>query len=92
MAALAGVPAAVLAQARARLAELEQRQWVEGGTRDPGQMALFAPSPEDPLSRALADLDPDALSPRQALEVLYELKALAGDSAKPSADGPGRDA
>jgi DNA mismatch repair protein MutS len=32
--------------------------------------------PADPLKEALADLDPDALSPKEALEALYRLKAL----------------
>ncbi|HMU16768.1 MAG TPA: hypothetical protein PKC95_04895, partial [Thauera aminoaromatica] len=50
------------------------------------QADLFAalPEPEDaplshPVLSALADIDPDALSPREALERLYALKRLAGD-------------
>ena len=51
-----------------------------------GQTDLFAgsaaPEPEDlpeaehPMATLLADIDPDALSPREALELLYKLKKL----------------
>jgi len=56
-----------------------------------GALPLFAgttradppPAPEeiDPLQAALAELDPDRLSPREALEALYRLKALLAVSA-----------
>ena len=47
--------------------------------------ALFAASAEaeaihNPIHDALADIDPDALSPREALDKLYELKRLAQPS------------
>jgi len=83
VAALAGVPAAVIKKARQRLAELE-RQNLAGGAADP-QLGLFAPPPPpspapDPsleaLREAVEDLDPDSLSPREALEVVYRLRAL----------------
>ncbi|ACL72368.1 DNA mismatch repair protein [Thioalkalivibrio sulfidiphilus HL-EbGr7] len=83
VAALAGVPAAVIKKARQRLAELE-RQNLAGGAADP-QLGLFAPTPPpspapDPsleaLREAVEDLDPDSLSPREALEVVYRLRAL----------------
>ena len=35
--------------------------------------------PADPLFDALAAIDPDALSPREALEALYALKRLAAE-------------
>ena len=35
-----------------------------------------APPAADPVAEALAGIDPDALSPREALEALYRLKAL----------------
>ncbi len=83
VAALAGVPAAVIKKARQRLAELE-RQNLADGAADP-QLGLFAPTPPpspapDPsleaLREAVEDLDPDSLSPREALEVVYRLRAL----------------
>jgi DNA mismatch repair protein MutS len=42
-------------------------------------MPLFArpPAPPDPLATTLAGMDVDAMSPREALEALYALKALA---------------
>ncbi|WP_396617084.1 DNA mismatch repair protein MutS [Lysobacter soli] len=81
VAALAGLPKAVVQQARGRLAELEQQ------SRDaptpslapvaldaPQQFGLFAPS--SAALDALASIDPDDLTPKQALEALYRLKAL----------------
>ena len=83
VAALAGVPRTVIDNARHHLAELEQRSAGDGGP----QLGLFQgapPSPPDepadpapdPVARRLAELDPDALTPRQALESLYELKEI----------------
>jgi DNA mismatch repair protein MutS len=56
-----------------------------GATRKPArqasadnpQLSLF-PSQSHPLVETLADIDPDRLNPRQALELLYRLKELAG--------------
>ncbi|WP_407910039.1 DNA mismatch repair protein MutS [Lysobacter claricitrinus] len=81
VAALAGLPKAVVAQARARLAELEQqrpddaRAPMTAATLDtPQQFGLFAPS--SAAIDALAGLDPDELTPKQALEALYRLRSL----------------
>ena len=81
VAALAGLPKTVVADARARLAELEQRgdDTQAAGMRpealdSPRQIGLFAPS--SAVHDALAALDPDELTPKQALEALYRLKAL----------------
>ena len=41
----------------------------------PQQFGLFAPA--SAAIEALAALDPDDLTPKQALEALYRLKALA---------------
>jgi DNA mismatch repair protein MutS len=38
-----------------------------------------APAEPGPLERAMAEIDPDALTPRGALDLLYRLKALAAD-------------
>ena len=80
VAALAGIPAAVVRAARKQLREFEQRAAV-----DPLQPDLFAqgapepPEPEwHPVVERLAGLDPDSLTPREALEALYALKKLAG--------------
>jgi DNA mismatch repair protein MutS len=76
VAALAGVPKAVIRQAQARLADLERRQPAADQADSP-QMPLFQAAPEHPAVSALDELDPDGLSPREALAQLYALKALA---------------
>ncbi len=82
VAALAGLPKAALQQARARLAELESHNRdvpvtpMSAPALDaPQQFGLFAPS--SAALDALAGIDPDDLTPKQALEALYRLKALA---------------
>ena len=78
VAKLAGVPAAVVNHARHALAALEAQQ-----SQASAQVDLFAAPPEAPASgqtaidKALATIDPDILSPREALEALYQLKKLA---------------
>ena len=78
VAQLAGMPAGVIRQARAALEAREAQQ--RAGS---AQVDLFAPPPAapapaaSPLADALADLDPDTLTPRQALDALYRLKSLA---------------
>ena len=82
VAALAGLPKTTVQQARRRLAELEQRgsethaaQMAPQALDAPQQFGLFAPAPSA-AQDALAALDPDELTPKQALEALYRLKAL----------------
>ena len=78
VARLAGVPHAVVQHARHTLAALEDHS----ASRQP-QVDLFAPPPEaatpepSPVDAEVARLDPDTLSPREALEWVYRLKALA---------------
>ncbi len=83
VAALAGVPATVIGRARGRLAELEHAalrhaQLQAGDTAV--QLSLFPSDPEPPawrpLKESLQGLDPDAVSPREALEWLYRLKEI----------------
>ncbi|HRO62527.1 DNA mismatch repair protein MutS [Thermomonas sp.] len=81
VAALAGLPKAALQQARARLAELEAQNrdapsvpMSAPALDQPQQFGLFAPA--SAITDALASISPDELSPRQALEALYRLKAL----------------
>ena len=76
VARLAGVPAGVIQAARRKLVLLENQQIAPSNQGD-----LFAPvpppeSPSSPALERLAQIDPDALSPRQALEALYELRKL----------------
>ncbi len=82
VAALAGLPKATLQQARRRLAELEQRGRESHAAEvspqaldSPQQFGLFASAPSA-AQEALAALDPDELTPKQALEALYRLKSL----------------
>jgi DNA mismatch repair protein MutS len=78
VAALAGVPKPVIRQARKYLQALE-----ESALAPAGQSDLFArtrpaePEPAgDPLRDELAKINPDDLSPREALELVYRLKKL----------------
>ncbi len=81
VAALAGLPKSVIQQARARLAELEYQGRDAPSTpmtalalEMPQQIGLFAPA--SAALDALAALDPDDLTPKQALEAVYRLKSL----------------
>ncbi|HEY0953754.1 MAG TPA: DNA mismatch repair protein MutS [Roseateles sp.] len=79
VAKLAGMPASLVRQARATLEALEARS-----NAGDDQFDLFAAPPAPPplpepsaLVAALDGIDPDVLSPREALEALYKLKKLA---------------
>ncbi|MDN3921701.1 DNA mismatch repair protein MutS [Roseateles violae] len=81
VARLAGMPASLVRQARATLEALESRA-LEGQA----QIDLFAAPPQaeaatalapSALDEAMAAVDPDALSPREALELVYRLKKLS---------------
>ncbi|MBB5207095.1 DNA mismatch repair protein MutS [Chiayiivirga flava] len=80
VAALAGLPKSVVAQARRTLAELEQRsrdhvpRTTPAALEQPQQFGLFA-APSAACD-ALAAIDPDELTPKQALEALYRLRSL----------------
>ena len=76
VAKLAGVPSAVVTHARHALNALEAQQ-----TDARAQVDLFAAPPEviiekSAVDKALGTIDPDALSPREALDALYKLKKL----------------
>ena len=89
VAQLAGLPAPVIRAARARLHELEQQSVGAGETPDlfrPMAPPARADTPNasaaqdaalEPLLDALAALDPDRLSPREALDLAYRLAELA---------------
>ena len=83
VARLAGMPAGVIRQARAALDALEADE-----RRAQKQIDLFALAPAEPeppvieaapseLQRLLAAIEPDTLTPREALDALYRLKAIA---------------
>jgi DNA mismatch repair protein MutS len=80
VAALVGIPGSVIRDARRRLTELENRQIGDGAQPDLFAAAPFAEPPEPaeaqthPALAALRDIDPDTLTPRAALDLLYQLK------------------
>ncbi|MDQ6772361.1 MAG: DNA mismatch repair protein MutS, partial [Candidatus Dormibacteraeota bacterium] len=76
VAALAGLPAPLVARARQVLAELERQRPLEPPEQ---QLGLPLAPAEDPIRRELAGLQVDRLSPLEALQKLYELRdRLAG--------------
>jgi DNA mismatch repair protein MutS len=78
VARLAGVPREVIAVAREYLAVLEQQRPGPAPTWTPqAELPLFAPPVPSPLALRLAELKPDELSPRDALQVLYDLQQAA---------------
>ncbi|CAK4069612.1 DNA mismatch repair protein MutS [Vibrio sp. 16] len=80
VAGLAGVPKSVIKNARAKLTQLEQIGQIEAsstpssGVDIANQLSLI-PEPSE-VEEALSNIDPDDLTPRQALEELYRLKKL----------------
>ncbi|HQU14691.1 MAG: DNA mismatch repair protein MutS [Chromatiales bacterium 21-64-14] len=76
VAQLAGVPRAVIERARARLEDLERRDLPARGTAAP-QLPLFQTERPHPVLERLRALDTDAMSPREALQLLYELRESA---------------
>ena len=85
VAKLAGIPAETVRQAKAYLARLDQfsarnaaQDDLFGSAAPPGSpiAPTIDPRGADVLEKLIA-LDPDALSPREALEALYALKKLA---------------
>ena len=77
VAALAGVPKAVIKRAQQRLLQLESQSASAPTGESVEQFSLFAAPAEDhPALDALKEIDPDELTPRDALEVLYTLCKL----------------
>lgn len=79
VASMAGVPGAVVRRARRVLADLEAGRHLMPGGVSEDQLALplssaGAEQGEDPLVRELREMDPDEITPRRALEILYELR------------------
>ena len=81
VARLAGMPAAVLNHARHALETLEH-----SATASQAQVDLFAAPPAkesagpSAVEKALEALNPDALSPREALEAIYQLKKIVAST------------
>jgi DNA mismatch repair protein MutS len=90
VAKLAGLPASVVERAKVVLAKLEQEdRSAPKGFEDlplfavPSKLPHDARQPvEEPVFAALAALNPDDLSPREAMEALYSLKAKLADKRK----------
>ena len=87
VARLAGVPPAVVARAKTVLDRLEKGRAQTGGlAAGLGDLPLFAAAAQaaeeecDTVREMLEGIDVDALSPREALDVLYALKREAGES------------
>ncbi len=80
VASLAGVPKAVIQRARARLRELEDAAQ-RHSQRQSTQLPLFPLEEPNPAVAALRELDPDSLTPRQALDLIFRLKELASSPA-----------
>jgi DNA mismatch repair protein MutS len=86
VAKLAGLPPPVLARACSVLSKLEEGRAATGGiAAGLDDLPLFAAAveqdgpPPDPLLEALAEVDADALSPREALNLIYQLKRIAAE-------------
>ena len=83
VARLAGLPSSVVSRAGAILKSLEKAERGRPARARIDDLPLFAalspppppePPPEDPLGALLDTIDPDALTPREALDALYRLK------------------
>lgn len=95
VAQLAGIPQAVIRAARRRLALLESHSvqstpqfdlfapgMPDDGSEQPGMQGISPDETASALMDALASVDPDALTPREALEKLYQLKSLTSTPVK----------
>ena len=88
VAKLAGLPPKVVARAKSVLAKLEAGRDATGGiAAGLDDLPLFAAAVEteqlpDQLAAALESIDPDSMSPREALDALYALKRVAAEHGK----------
>jgi len=86
VAKLAGLPEAVVARAEEILHRLEKSDRADGARALAGDLSLFSaerPGPavvDSEAERILRDVNPDALSPKEALELIYRLKATLGEN------------
>ena len=80
VAQLAGVPRSVIQQAKHKLAELENQPVLKNQPRTRQEQQLNLLNTVDDLRLSLQQINPDDLTPKQALEYLYQLKTLAVDN------------
>ena len=87
VARLAGLPAAVVQRAKDVLQQLETGESAGKADRLVDDLPLFSavarreappPAKTDALGAALEAINPDELTPREALEALYRLKGIGG--------------
>lgn len=81
VAALAGVPKGVVLRARQKLESLERQAYSDPTQRnDAQQLDLFAEPYRSPAMDLLETIQPDDLTPRKALDLVFELKSLLNKS------------
>ena len=84
MAQLAGVPKPIIVQARKKLTQLESQNQEQGvqndlfaiGSENSFEMDFEQVIEPNMIEQAVRELDPDSLSPKEALDALYQLKKL----------------
>ncbi len=80
VAAMAGVPRSVVGRAGKVLSDLEAgRHLLPSGAREDGQLSLPLSNPSHPVLEEIASMDPDTLTPRKAMELLYRLREKLAD-------------
>lgn len=80
VAQLAGVPGDVISAAKLKLQQLEHNRYQAAESQDQPQPDLFVTKEKSVLEKRLQQLNPDELTPKQALELMYELSRMAQDS------------
>lgn len=78
VAGLAGVPQVVIQQAKRKLKELEAQSFATHSAPEDGpfQPSLFEEKVEHPVIKKLKNIDPNQLTPRAALDILFELTKM----------------
>jgi len=80
VATLAGVPRSVIEQAKLKLQQLENNAYQEKQEKqikiNDGQIDVFSAQDYHPVLNLLAEINPDEITPKKALELVYRLKHL----------------
>jgi DNA mismatch repair protein MutS len=80
VAALAGVPKSVINHAKSKLQQLENNAYLQQQSESGNnQLDLFSAKEYHPLVCMVEELNPDNLSPRQALDLLYRMKEMTNE-------------
>ena len=79
VAKLAGIPKTVIKNAKKRLLQLEQNATQQQSTQTELALEVATENENSPVLEKLNDINPDELTPKQALELLYQLKNLSLD-------------